>query len=141
MDLARQALTGNEKKWLVASYLLYLAVLAVATMNHELWGDELHSWNIAGASAGYGDLIANSRYEGHPPVWYTILWLPARFGHQLFYLQCIQFCIAGAAVYVLMFRSAFPTILKILVPFGYYFLFEYGVLSRNYAIALLFAFM
>ncbi|WP_315817329.1 hypothetical protein [Paraflavitalea speifideaquila] len=51
----------------------YVLLAIAALFYHEPWGDEIHSWNIAKGSASYLDLIQNSRYEGHPPAWYTIL--------------------------------------------------------------------
>ena len=40
-------------------------------------------------------------------------------------------------VFLVLFFSPFPLIVKTLLPFGYYFLFEYAVFSRNYAIGIL----
>jgi hypothetical protein len=118
-------------------FILYVFVLSISMMHHELWGDELHSWNIAKASTTFSDLIHNTRYEGHPPVWYTILWIVSKFTHNVRYIQVPQFIIACLVVFVILFFSPFPLFMKILIPFGYYFLFEYGVLTRNYAVAVL----
>lgn len=130
----------QQKGLLVAAYVLYLCLLALTITKHELWGDEIHSWNIAKGSGSYADLIANIRYEGHPPVWYSLMWMLSKLTHQLLYLQCLQFAIAAAAVWWLLFRSPLPQLIKVMVPFGYYLLFEYAALSRNYAVAMLFVF-
>jgi len=121
-------------------FLLYGIVLAFSITHHELWGDELHSWNIAKASGSFFDLIDNTRYEGHPPVWYTFLWALSKFTHRVEYIQLVQFLIACLVVFLVIFYSPFPLVAKALIPFGYFFLFEYGVISRNYAIAVLFVF-
>jgi hypothetical protein len=120
-----------------AAFVLYVAVAAVTIFRHELWGDEFHSWNIAKASAGLGALIDNSRYEGHPPVWYLVLWSLSRVTHNPASMQVVQFAIAVAVAALLIFRSPLPFAARVLSPFGYFFLFEYGVLSRNYAIGIL----
>jgi hypothetical protein len=125
----------NPTLWIV--FILYALVLSYTISRHELWGDEIHSWNIAKASTTLLDLIRNTRYEGHPPVWYTILWTVSKFTHQVTYIQVPQCIIACLVVFIILFFSPFPPIIKIFIPFGYYFLFEYGVLSRNYAIAVL----
>ena len=109
--------------------------------HHELWGDEIHSWNIAKASGSFFELISNTRYEGHPPVWYIILWTISKFTHDPFAIQVIHLVIAWLIVFVVLFYSPFPFIIRILIPFGYFFLFEYSVLSRNYAIGILIAFI
>lgn len=132
--------TSSARLKLWAIFVLYLIVAGYAMAHHELWGDEIHSWNIVKASGSFSDLISNTRYEGHPPVWYSILWSISKFTHNLAYVQAAQFLIAGSVVFVLLFYSPFPFVVKALIPFGYYFLFEYGILSRNYAIGILPAF-
>jgi hypothetical protein len=121
-------------------FILYTIVAGFTMFHHELWGDEIHSWNIAKGSSSFFDLIINTRYEGHPPVWYTILWAVSKFTHDTSYLQLIHLLIACAVVFVLLFYSSFPLVAKILIPFGYFFLYEYAVISRNYAIGVLIAF-
>src|SRR6185369_10968722 len=121
-------------------FLIYVFVLGYTLLHHELWGDELHSWNIAKASNSFSDLLSNTRYEGHPPLWYSILWVVSKFTHDVSYIQLVQFIIAALVVFLLLFFSPFPLIAKALMPFGYFFLFEYGVISRNYAIAVLLTF-
>ena len=108
-------------------------------IHHELWGDELHSWNIAKASNSFLDLISNTRYEGHPPLWYSILWLISKFTHNPVSMQFFQLVIVCTLVFLILFYSPFPLITRILVPFGYFFIYEYSILSRNYAIGVLLA--
>lgn len=129
-----------ERQLLWAVFGLFLIVSAYAIYHHELWGDEIHSWNISKGSYGFFDLINNTRYEGHPPVWYTILWTISKFSHNPGYIQGVQFLIGALVVYMVLFLSPYTFSTKILIPFGYYFLFEYGVFTRNYAIGVLLAF-
>jgi hypothetical protein len=119
--------------------ILYLALLGYTLAHHELWGDEIHSWNIVKASPTLGALFSNIRYEGHPPVWYLILWPLSKFTHRAVFIQLIQFCIAGISMGVVLYRSPFPWAARLLIPFGYLFFFEYAGLSRNYAIGVLLA--
>jgi len=128
----------NPMLW--AIFLLYMITTGYAIIHHELWGDEIHSWNIAKVSGSFFDLITNTRYEGHPPVWYFILWTISKFTHNPHYIQVVQLIMAGSVVFLVLFYSPFPFITKLLIPFGYFFLFEYGVLSRNYAVGIFLAF-
>lgn len=105
--------------------------------HHEPWGDEVFTWNIAKSSGSYPQLIENRKFEGHPPVWVTILWVISKFTHKVGYMQLVQWVIASLAAGLIIFYSPFPTLTKVLVCFGYYFLFEYAVLSRNYGTAIL----
>lgn len=129
---------ANPRLW--AIFFLYIIISGFTILHHELWGDEIHSWNIAKASGNLSDLISNSRYEGHPPAWYIILWLISKFTNNPAYIQLVQFMLACSVVFLVLFYSPFPFLTRALIPFGYFFLFEYGVLSRNYAIGLLPAF-
>lgn len=126
-----------KNKLLWGVFILYLFLSGYAISHHELWADEVHSWNIAKGSHNYADMIHNSRYEGHPPAWYTILWSISRFTHNVDYMKTVQWLIAATTVFMILFLSPFPFSTKILIPFGYYFLFEYAVISRNYAIGVL----
>lgn len=130
-----------DKGVIYAIFLLYLVLSGYALLHHELWSDELHSWNIAKGSGAFTELIAHTRYEGHPPGWYILLWLLSKISHRLILLQLAQWLIAVSVAFIVLFRSPFPLIIKLLIPFGYYFLFEYGILSRNYAGGVLLAFL
>ena len=124
---------------LVGLYAIYLILLALSINRHELWGDELHSFNIAKASSTFGDLNYNSRYEGHPPLWYTLLFIVTRFSHEPVYMQYLHFFISALLAFVLVFRLKFSLLQNVLILFSYFFFYEYGVLSRNYALGLFFA--
>src|SRR6266542_4492921 len=126
---------ANRKLWSI--FILYIFILSYTIAHHELWSDEIHSWNIAKASVSLFDLIHNTRYEGHPPIWYIILWSISKLTHDVTYIQIPQFIIASLIVFIVLFFSPFPLVIRILIPFGYYFLFEYAVLSRNYAVGIL----
>jgi hypothetical protein len=127
------------KKLLCGIYLAYLLVSAYTIAHHEPWNDELHSWNIARTSGSFTELLGHIRYEGHPPVWYTVLWVITRFTHVVGYMQLVHYLLAAAVVFLLLFLSPIPTAAKLMLPFGYYFLFEYAALSRNYAPGVLLA--
>lgn len=125
-------------KWSV--FILYLLLLAITSWRHELWGDELHSWNIAKASTGLPELFSNIRYEGHPPLWYLLLFGLSRLTHQLWAIQVLHFIIASVAIGILQFKSHFRMWQKILIVSGYFFMYEYTAFSRNYALAILLSF-
>jgi len=119
---------------------LYLAVVIYTMAHHELRYDEVNAWNIAKASPSFSDLVTNTRFEGHPPVWFTILWLITKCTQDLAYIQVVHILLAALVVFIVLFFAPFPLITRLLIPFGYYFLFEYAIFSRNYAPAVLAAF-
>jgi hypothetical protein len=128
---------GDRMLWSV--FILYVLLSGITISHHEPWGDEVHSWNISKASTGFLDLLHNTRYEGHPPGWYIILWTISKFTHQVAYMQAAQWLLACLVVFMILFFSPLPRSSKILIPFGYYFLFEYAVISRNYVAGVLLA--
>ncbi|MCM3877107.1 MAG: hypothetical protein NEA02_11890 [Thermoanaerobaculia bacterium] len=119
------------------TFTIYLLVSGYTMIHHELSGDEIHTWNIVKGSATFPDLIHNSRYEGHPPGWYALLWPLSRLTHDAASIQVLHWAIAACVAFLILFRSPLPPVARLLVPFGYYFLFEYAILSRNYAIGVL----
>jgi hypothetical protein len=139
MDMGREP--GRRRWWLSLLLLVvYLAAAGYSVAHHELWGDEIHSWNIAKASSGWRELLANTRYEGHPPAWYAILSAISRFTHRLSFLQAAGWAIGGGVVALVLLAAPFPPVVKALLPFGYYVWFEYGTLARNYALGVLLIF-
>jgi hypothetical protein len=126
--------------WLWLAFFTYVILLGIGCIRHEMWTDELHSWNLSKGSGSYAELLFNKRYEGHPPGWYTLLWVLSKFTHRVAFIQLLQWFIALTTVFILLFFSPIPSRSKVLIPFGYYFLWEYGVFSRNYNIAILLAF-
>jgi len=119
--------------------LFYGCLLFTGLSHHELWGDELHSWNIAKGSETLFLLFSNIRYEGHPPFWYICLFAITRFTHALVWLKILQACFAIGTALIIIFKSPFSRVQKVLILCGYYFAFEYAVISRNYMPAIFFA--
>lgn len=121
--------------------LIAFAVLSgLLIYHHEPWRDELQCWEIARQSTSLPDLFYNSRYEGHPSAWYLLLFAITRFTSSFVAVQCLHWLLSLASVGLLLFRAPFAFWQKILLVFGYFFLYEYGVLTRNYALGMLLAF-
>jgi hypothetical protein len=118
-------------------FLAYVGVFLFSLSRHELWGDEIHSWNISKGSASLQNLFQNMRYEGHPPLWYIFLFSISRFSHNPIWIQVVHALFPISLVFLICYFSPFPFFAKALIPFGYYFVFEYSVLSRNYALGIL----
>ena len=127
---------SGERRWISGSVLvLYAALLITVITFHEPWFDEAESWLIA-RDASYRDMIfTNPHYEGHPPLWWLLLSIPAKLGVPyepgLKTVQVI-FAVLGAAL--VLFKSPFPLWVRSLLPFTYFLFFQYGVLSRPYSV-------
>ena len=130
----------GESRWFApALTAAYALVLAFTLFHHELWRDELQHWMLPRDSAGPLDLFRNMKYETIPKLWHLLLLPVTRLTSSPVGMQILHWVIASAAIFVVARYAPFNPLQKILFAFGYFPLYEYGVMSRNYALGLLFA--
>lgn len=122
------------------AWLAFVVVGFFGIWHHELWRDEVHSAMIAFESQSLGDLVQRKAYEGHPLMWYLLLYMLKQFTSDWFAMSVLQLSLAAAAAAIVLFKSPFRVRERIFIVFGYFLIFEYGVLARNYAIELIFLF-
>ncbi len=120
---------------------VFAIVSAALALTHEPWRDEVQAWLIARNSDTLGALVHNSRSEGHPLLWFVLLWLPARLTRSLVALQVVHLAIAIAAAACVLWRAPFARWQRVIFIFGYFPLYEYGVIARNYALGMLLLFV
>ncbi len=113
------------------------AIVALGGLTaHELWLDEAQAWLIAAGASALGDLAGRLAYEGHPPLWYLLLFGASRLWRDPAAMQALSLAAATAVAFLAAWRSPFSPAQKALFAFGYYPLFEYGVISRGYGLGL-----
>ena len=110
-------------------------------MHHELWLDEAHHWLLARDSVSMLDLFKNTRYEGHPILWNILLFGITRCTLNPFWMQFLHILISTSVVFIFLRKAPFSFVFKTLFIFGYFMLFEYNVISRNYILGVLFLFL
>ncbi len=121
--------------WIVL--LIYLALGVWGVMFHEPWRDEVEPFLIARDSSNPVELFINARYEGHPLLWYGILFLLTRVTHSVIALGLLHISIGVLTAYLFLKYSPFSWLNKILFLLGYYSLYEYFLISRNYSLVVL----
>jgi hypothetical protein len=131
----RQGSASTSRDLLLA--LPFLALLYIQLAHHVLWRDELNALAIAWASPTIPSLFWHIHREGHPWLWYVILWIPSRFTQSVLVLKVVQGIVSTAIILFVALRSPFRRWEKALVLAGYFFVFEYTVLSRMYGVMLL----
>jgi hypothetical protein len=67
--------------------LFTLSFLALTIFHHELWVMSCIAGILQKQVIVFPDLISNTRYEGHPPFWYSILWIVSKFTHDVSMIQ------------------------------------------------------
>lgn len=117
--------------------LPFLALLYIQLVHHVMWRDELNALAIAWASPTISSLFWHIHREGHPWLWYVILWIPSRFTQSVLVLKFVQGIVSTAIILFVALRSPFRTWEKALVLAGYFFVFEYTVISRMYGVMVL----
>ncbi len=139
---ARLPFAPNSKltRALFVSVVFFIAEF-ILVQYHEMWGDEIHSWAIARTSHTFGELLYNTRYEGHPKLWYVLLYVLQKFTSAIFCMQALHVTIAACTVFVVCYFSPFTLQQNILLSCGYFFAYEYSIISRNYAIEILLLFL
>ncbi|HAJ62037.1 MAG TPA: hypothetical protein DCP31_24690 [Cyanobacteria bacterium UBA8543] len=121
--------------------LSFLFLQVIGIIHHEMWRDELHAWMIARDSSSISDLFNNLRYEGHPALWHLCLYFLSRVTRNPLAMQVFHLGISVLSVYIFVKFSPFTRLQKILFTFGYFPLFEYGIISRNYSFGVLLIFL
>ena len=129
--------TSATPRLAAALALAFAIAVALGLTRHEMWLDELQAWLLAYRSASPLDLAANLAYEGHPPLWHGLLHAASRIWPDPRVMQVIAGLCATGTVFLLAWRSPLTPLQKGLFAFGYYPLFEYGLISRSYGLGML----
>ncbi len=131
----------DRQRWLsLGVALAFLALAAFAMSSHELWRDEAESWLIARDSSSLPELFRHVRYEGHPGLWFAFLFVLSRVTTSPVAMQLLHLGIATAVVWTFARYAPFSPLQRVLFAFGYFPLYEYGVVSRDYGLGVLFLF-
>jgi hypothetical protein len=129
-----------EKKFLGQSWkescilLGYVATEICASWRYQPWEDEGRSWLIARSNGLFTMLFHVLRYEGHPALWYLLLWGPSHWHVPYLLMTRVGTLIGIAAVYVLLRYSPLPFPVRAVLPFGFWLAFQYSVVFRSYVL-------
>ncbi len=130
-------------KWRAPEVLLLLAFVLLCGFDiahHAMWRDEMQPWLFARDSSSIPNLLANLRYETHPRLWYFILFVVSRFTAHPEAMQVVHLLVISSAMALFIRYCPMPFYLKAATVFSYYFVFEWGAMSRNYSLGILFCF-
>lgn len=128
----------SDKKFLfglnILIFLISAALCLFGIYHHEAWFDEAQSYLIARDESVWNIIFSVPHYEGHPPLWHLVLKLLISLGvpYELT-LQSVQFVTFITALFLIEFKSPFSLPVKAVIPASYFFAFQYGVISRPYA--------
>ena len=126
---------GNK---LEIGVILFFAIsYIVVTIFHEPWFDEAQAWQIARCASLKDILFTIPHYEGHPALWHLLLFIPAKLGLPFeISLKVIGGLLILLCVYLVEYKSPFKRWFKLLLPFTFFFFYQYGVIVRPYSLLL-----
>ncbi|MCA8997655.1 MAG: hypothetical protein KDA80_11735, partial [Planctomycetaceae bacterium] len=127
----------SDRKFDLLAALAYFLFGAVVVQFHEPWRDELQAWLLARDSPNLLMLISNLRYEGHPALWHLCLMGLSRISPDPLMMQYFHLLIATATVGLVLAWAPFSWWQRLCFVFGYFSLFEYSIIARNYALSVL----
>ncbi len=130
----------NERHYLFL-ILLFFIISLIGINFHEIWLDESHHWLLARDSYSLSNLILNTNSEGHPILWNILLFYITRFTLNPYWMQLFHILISTSAVLIFLKKAPFSLLFKTLFIFGYFILYEYNIISRNYMLGVLFLFL
>jgi hypothetical protein len=124
----------RERVALLASLGLYIALLAATIPRHQPWADEAQAWQIARSNSFIELFRTAIHYEFSPGLWHALLWVLVRLHIGYAGLPWITGAIALSGLYLVLFASPLPLALRLLLPFTYFFAFQYAVVARSYVL-------
>jgi hypothetical protein len=121
--------------------LPFLFITLTLTLDHEPWRDEAQAWLIARESPDLLHLLSRMGYEGTPGLWHFLLYPLAQLGLPYSSMNILNLLIMLSAVFLFVAYSPFTRLHKLFFTFGYFILFEYTVIARNYGLTVFLLFL
>jgi len=112
----------------------YGALVLYGVSIHEPWFDEAQAWLLVRDSSLWELLSVRLRYEGHPPLWYLLVYPLARLGAPFESVGLVSAAAGVLGTAVLAFDRRVPLAFRALVPFTYFFAYQFAVVARSYAL-------
>lgn len=115
-------------------FVLYAAIVAFAIHHHLASDDEAQAWLLARDNSLHDLLLRRMHYEGAPGLWVSMLWVAIRLHLPFAAINWIGEGFACVGVLLLLFRSPFPPFIRWLLPFTFFFAYQYAVIARPYTL-------
>lgn len=128
---------GDDGRFNAAVLIAFMLLAGYGSFHHQMWRDEIQAWLIARDSANPWEMVRNLHFDGHPILWYLLIWPGSRLTWNPDAMKPVSLLAATIGVALFLWRGPWSRAEKLLWPFGYYALFEYTIRNRSYSIGLL----
>lgn len=126
---------NNSNIWKTAVFILFVVLITIVNIYHEAWYDEAQAWMIARECSLYEIIFVRPHAEGHPPLWTLILYPMAHNGMDFeVCMKSLMVVISSINTSLILWKSPFPSVVKALLPFTYFFFYQYGAIARPYGL-------
>lgn len=119
--------------------LIFVASAALLMSRHEMWRDEILTWLLIKNIGSFKVLLVQLQNELHPFLWYALVYPLKFFAKSPEIMKPIHLLIISVTVYIFYKNAPFSRLNKLLFIFGYFPFFEYGIITRNYSLIILFS--
>jgi hypothetical protein len=120
---------------------VWLAAVVFTESRHEFWRDEVRALTLAQSASSPLALFPIIQYDGHPVLWYAILYAGNAVLRSNLILTIAAVGTGFAAAALFLFLAPFPFWLKGMFLFSAVPFYEYSVMARNYGISMLLLFV
>lgn len=117
--------------WII--FAVYSLITLIGALNHEAWLDEAQAWVIV-RDVPLSELPQVLKTEGHPFLWYAVLYPFVKLGFPVEYVSLISWAVTAAGVWVLLFKVELPLPLKAVMLASSGFLYFDPIMLRVYCL-------
>ena len=119
-----------------AAGIAHAVLVLLCAGRHQPWFDEAQSWLLARDLTPTELIFHQTRYEGTPALWTSLLMPLVKSGLPYSDFNYVSAAIAIAGVAVFLRWAPLPLGLKLLFPLTYFPLFQFAVIARSYVLFL-----
>jgi hypothetical protein len=138
LSASRQAQLERHAPWVL--FALWCVVTVVTVLHHEPWRDEADTWLVA-RDLTLAQMWKLGPYVGTPLFWHVLEVPFAKAGLSYGWEEVLHWPLAAGMAALIAFRAPFSWRVRGLWLFSYFFVFEYAVVARGYALTCLLIFL
>jgi hypothetical protein len=123
----------KDLRFALATAGAFFCVNLFFALRHVMWRDEWMPLTVARFTSGYGEFFEHIKYIGRI-AFFSLCWLLEGADGSLGLFKVFIVFVSSAGVFVLCRYSPLSRWQKVLFAFGYYPLYEYGTILRDYSV-------
>lgn len=138
VDKIKQFVLLNKYNLLLI--FVYLIITLFTAINHEVWRDEAQVWCLL-RDLNFFDALNAAKDEGHPFLWYILIFPFAKLHFPVFSMQFISWLFISVSIIYFAIKSPFNYLFKTIFIFSAGMTYYLPVVARNYALIPIFLFI